>query len=157
MTGHSDQGNIYRDTARDWIQQWDDLGVSRDTNPAHTTLHYDDEDSYSLLYNLDADALLHTNIVPRSIYIMQSDFYPSVEQTYEVALDTRASRTKSDWMIFCAAVASDATWDMFIQNVAKFLHETATSQPATDPYGVDTGNNAPKLFKARPVVGGWVG
>lgn len=157
MTGHTDQGNNYHDTARDWIQQWEDLGVSRDTNPAHTTLNYGDEDSYSLLYNLYADALLQTNIVPKSIYTMQSDFYPSVEQTYGVALDTRASRTKSDWQIFCAAVASEDTRDMFIQDVAKFLQETALSQPATDLYEADTGNNAGNIgpFKARPVVGGW--
>ncbi|EME45994.1 hypothetical protein DOTSEDRAFT_147842, partial [Dothistroma septosporum NZE10] len=157
MIGHSDQGNEYSDTARQWIKRWEDLGVSRDTKPPHTTLNYGAETSYSLLYNLYADALVQTHIVPTSIYTMQSDFYPSVEKTYGPALDTRSSGTKSDWQIFCAAVASKDTRDMFIQDVAKFLRHTATSQPATDLYDADTGTDAPDSapFKARPVVGGW--
>jgi hypothetical protein len=47
-----------------------------------------------LLYNLYADRLLGLNLVPQSIYEMQSAFYPTVAQTYGVPLDTRNVFTK---------------------------------------------------------------
>jgi hypothetical protein len=47
-----------------------------------------------LLYNLYADRLLGLNLVPQSIYEMQSAFYPTVAQTYGVPLDTRNIVTK---------------------------------------------------------------
>lgn len=47
-----------------------------------------------LLYNLFADAQLGLNLVPQSVYDMQSNFYPTVENTYGVPLDTRHTYTK---------------------------------------------------------------
>lgn len=71
MTGHSQAGSDYANTASDWIGQWEQLAVNQNANPPHTTLNYGDEDSFSLLYNLYADQLVQTNIVPHSIYTMQ--------------------------------------------------------------------------------------
>lgn len=131
--------------------------MNQNADPLHTVLNYGDEDSYSLLYNLWADSLLQTNLVPRSIYTMQSEFYPTVAQKYGVPLDTRASRTKNDWEMFCAAIASDDTRNMFIGKLANFINETPTSAPVTDLQEADSGNFAFNLgvFRARPVVGGW--
>jgi hypothetical protein len=47
-----------------------------------------------LLYNLFADAQLGLDLVPQSVYQMQSDFYPTVENKYGVPLDTRHTYTK---------------------------------------------------------------
>jgi hypothetical protein len=47
-----------------------------------------------LLYNLFADAQLGLNLVPQSVYQMQSDFYPTIANTYGVPLDTRHTLTK---------------------------------------------------------------
>ncbi|KAK4504245.1 hypothetical protein PRZ48_005161 [Zasmidium cellare] len=157
MTGHSQEGSDYANTASNWIGQWEQLAVNQNANPPHTVLNYGDGDSFSLLYNLYADQLVQTNIVPHSIYTMQSEFYPTVKQEYGVPLDTRADRTKSDWEIFCAAIASTDTRDMFIRDLAKFIDETPTSAPVTDLYDPSTGQFAADIgpFKARPVVGGW--
>jgi hypothetical protein len=56
--------------------------------------------SLGLLYNLYADRLLGLNLVPQSIYDMQSAFYPTVAQTYGVPLDTRNVVTKCS---FCSS------------------------------------------------------
>lgn len=127
LTGRAEQSTRYASIAKDWIGQWEDLAVSRDANLPHTTLNYGAEDSYSLLYNIYGDALAQTNIVPRRVYEMQSKFYPTVEQKYGVSLDTRDLRTKSDWAIFCAAVASKDTAAMFLRDIVKFINETPTS------------------------------
>ncbi len=51
-------------------------------------------DNLGLLYNLYGDKLLGLNLVPQSIYDMQSTFYPTVVQNYGVPLDTRNAFTK---------------------------------------------------------------
>lgn len=156
MTGHASDSASYASTAESYISQWQDLGIARDANPPHTTLSYGDDSSHGLLYNLYADALLQTHLVPTSVYQMQSDFYPTVEKKYGVPLDTRHNYTKSDWEMFCAAIASEETMNMFISDIAAFINETPTSAPVTDLY--ETGNadyGGGIRFQDRPVVGGW--
>lgn len=156
LTGHGEASDRYGSTAQDWIGQWEDLAVSKTANPPHTTLNYGADESYSLLYNMYGDALAKTNIVPRRIYQMQSDFYPTVEQRYGVQLDTRNVRTKNDWEMFCAAIASEDTAAMFLRDLVKFINETPTNGPVTDLHTVTDGTYSPGApFRARPVVGGW--
>lgn len=80
-----------------------------------------------------------------------------MKQEYGVPLDTRADRTKSDWEMFCAAIASKDTMNMFIGDLAKFINQTPTSAPVTDLYDPSNAQFAANIgaFKARPVVGGW--
>jgi hypothetical protein len=156
LTGHGEARDRYASTAQDWIGQWEDLAVSKGQDPPHTTLNYGADESYGLLYNMYGDALTQTNIVPRRIYEMQSNFYPTVEQRYGVPLDTRDLRTKNDWEIFCAAIASKETSAMFLRDIVKFINETPTNGPVTDLHRVNDGTYSPGApFRARPVVGGW--
>lgn len=109
-----------------------------------------------LLYNLYADALLSLSLVPSEIYVQQSDFYPSVANTYGVPLDTRHTYTKIDWELWAAAISSPDTQDMFISRIAKWVQNTPTNRPCTDLYDTDSGD-APSggpYFMARPVLGG---
>jgi hypothetical protein len=109
-----------------------------------------------LLYNLFADAQLGLNLVPQSVYQMQSDFYPTVANEYGVPLDTRHTLTKGklastciaqaitdlkkgDWECFVAAIASVSTRSMLIGQLATWLNETPTNRPLTDLYETVTG------------------
>ena len=47
------------------------------------------------LYNLFGDRELSLNLVPQSVYDMQSTFYPKVNKRYGVPLDTRNNFVKS--------------------------------------------------------------
>ena len=47
------------------------------------------------LYNLYGDKELGLNLVPASVYDMQSNFYPTVNRRYGVPLDTRNNFVKS--------------------------------------------------------------
>jgi len=156
MTGHSSDGANYSTTAHDYIAQWQTLGIAQDANPRHSTLAYGQNDTHGLLYNLYADAFVQTNLVPRSVYQMQSDFYPTIFNTYGVPLDTRHSYTKSDWEMWCAAISDTNTRNQFIQVLAKWINDTPTDGPATDLFETTTGDywTGPP-FLARPVVGGW--
>ena len=86
LTGNTADSANYSNIAHDYITQWQNLAIAQTSanfsSTPHTTLAYGENDTYSLLYNLYADALLQTNLVPKSVYQMQSDFYPHVALTY---------------------------------------------------------------------------
>lgn len=156
LAGEDADAQNYSSIAHDYIDQWQTLGLNTADNPPHSILNYNNATTHGLLYNLYNDRLLNTSLVPQSVYDMQSDFYPTVEETYGVPLDTRNRwYTKSDWEVFCAAIASEETRDMFIADLAKWVNETPTSRPFTDLYQTNDGAFPPGIeFKARPVMGG---
>ena len=96
------------------------------------------------------------NLVPQSVYDMQSNFYPTVAEQYGVPLDTRHDYTEPDWQMLCAAVASSNTTNLFIDDIATWINDTPTNRALTDLYnatGGDYPGNVNLTFVARPVVG----
>jgi hypothetical protein len=139
ITGNTAIGINYTNIAHSYITQWQKLGIASLASPPHTTLSYGSPDSHGLLYNLYADRELALNLVPQSVYDMQSNFYPTVMDTYGVPLDTRHSYTKNDWEMFAAAVAGKETQTQFFQRIAKWINETPTNGPLTDWQDAETG------------------
>ncbi|KAJ5154601.1 uncharacterized protein N7500_010040 [Penicillium coprophilum] len=154
QTGHTADAANYSSIAKDYITQWQDLAIAKNANPPRTTLSYGNTASHGLLYNLFADAQLGLDLVPQSVYQMQSDFYPTVENKYGVPLDTRHTYTKSDWECFAAAISSVETRAMFIKDLATWVNETPTNRPLTDLYETISGDYPGNHFVARPVMGG---
>lgn len=154
-TGNAVDGANFTSIAHSYISQWQDLSMAAGANPPHTTLNYGNDSTYSLLYNLYSDRELGLQLVPQSVYDMQSAFYPTVADTYGVPLDTRHTYTKADWEIFCAAVASTSTQDLFVNDIANWINQTPTEMPFTDLYDAVSGDYPDGIvFAARPVVGG---
>jgi hypothetical protein len=156
IVGEDGDAQNYTNIAHDYIDKWQDLGINHGDNPSHATLNYGNTSTHGLLYNLYNDRLLKTNLVPQSVYDMQSDFYLTIKDEFGVPLDTRNRYwTKSDWEIFCAAVASEETRDVFIGDVAKWVGETSLGRPFTDIYNTNDGTAVQGVeFRSRPVVGG---
>lgn len=156
LIGEDGDAQNYTTISHDYIKQWQVLSHQGNFDfPPHTILTFNDPATHGLLYNLYADRLLNTSLVPQEIYDQQSAFYPTIKQPFGVPLDTRALWTKSDWELFCAAIASTETRDMFIDDLAKWVSETTTGRPFTDLFETPTGNYPESIqFKARPVMGG---
>lgn len=163
LTSHPIVAANYSGIVKGYVEKWMDLAVVNTTSTSntptslpHTSLNYGNQTSYSILYNLFPDTLLSLNLIPKSIYDMQSAFYSSVTNTYGVQLDSRNVYTKSDWNIWAASVADDSTKKDMIGKVAKYIGESESSVPLSDFY--DSGNaglaDFDVVFKARPVVGG---
>ncbi|THW57741.1 glutaminase A [Aureobasidium pullulans] len=156
LTGHSADAENFTSIAHDYITKWQGLGIAPATNGslAHTTLAYGMPETHGLLYNLYADTWVGTNIVPRSVYEMQSSFYPTVAMQYGVPLDTRHTYTKLDWEIFVASIASPSTKSLFISKIADWIGKTTTNRPFTDLYETESGDYPGGInFAARPVMG----
>ena len=162
LTGNFDDGANFTNIAHSYIDQWQTLSNAAGANPPHTTLNYGNDSTYSLLYNIFPDKELGLGLVPQQIFDQQSAFYPTLISQYNFGapLDTRGNYTKSDWQIYCAAVASPDTKADFINAIANFVNETPTYNPLTDLYYCDSGDH-PTIngnvvnFTARPVVGGF--
>lgn len=154
LTSHTD---IYLTTAQTYLTTWKSLAINPSASPPHTTLSYGDASSHGILYNLYADRLLNLNFVDQEIYDMQSEFYPTVAMEYGVPLDTRHTWIKSDWEMFAAAVASNATRDMFVAKLARWVGSERTDRAMTDLFDAGTGGwpEGGPTFVARPVVGGF--
>ncbi|USW48528.1 hypothetical protein Slin15195_G018470 [Septoria linicola] len=154
-TGNVRDGQNYTRIAQDYITKWQKLGINYNANPPHTTFTYGNQNSYSLLYNIYSDKLLGLQLVPQSVYDMQSTFYKTKFNQYGVALDTRVGFSKSDWQMFCAAVAAPDTKARFTSTIAKWTAQTTTNFAWTDLYETGNGNYPSGItFIARPVVGG---
>ncbi|KAL2831158.1 hypothetical protein BDW59DRAFT_7533 [Aspergillus cavernicola] len=154
MTGNSNDSRSLTNYAHEYIERWTTLGIAHNATQPHMTLSYGSDDSHGLLYNLYADRELGLNLVPQSVYDMQSDFYPTIQQQFGVPLDTRHRYTKGDWELFTAAVASTSTRDMFIRLLAEWINRTPTNHALTDLYDTVTGDYPQITFVARPVMGG---
>ncbi|RDW82670.1 glutaminase GtaA [Coleophoma cylindrospora] len=155
LTGHTADAQNYTSIAHSYITQWQNLAINKNTTLPHTTLAYGMANTHGLLYNLYGDTELGLNLVPQSVYDMQSAFYPTVALEYGVPLDTRNNYTKSDWEMFAAAIASTSTKELFISKLATWIGQTTTAFPETDLFDCNTGGWPSGLqFTARPVVGG---
>ncbi|KAH7121856.1 hypothetical protein B0J13DRAFT_159154 [Dactylonectria estremocensis] len=155
LSGHEDQASNYSETAKSYYEFWYEHGIDSEADPKHSLLQYDNTSSHGLLYNIYSDKLLGLDLIPQSVYDMQSDFYLTAQNKYGVVLDTRGTLTKLDWELFAAAVAKPETQTMFIGKIAKWINETTTWRAFTDLYDtVDGGYPRGIQFVARPVQGG---
>ncbi|KAF2861318.1 GTA glutaminase A [Piedraia hortae CBS 480.64] len=157
LTNHASDAANFTKIAHNYISKWRQYGFtdSTPTTLAHSRLNYNDPQSHGILYSLYHDALLGLNLVPREVFSMQSNFYPTLFNTYGVPLDTRHGYTKIDWELHAAAVASESTSKMFMQTLRKYVAETKVGFGFPDLYETDTAELPAGIsFITRPVIGG---
>ncbi|KAI4730612.1 DUF1793-domain-containing protein [Aureobasidium sp. EXF-10728] len=145
----------YSATASSYFTQWEQFAI--DPSGKHTMLAYQSRGSFGLLYNTYPDKLLNLGIIPKSLYDMQSDWYPTISQVFGIQLDSRHTYTKSDWEMWTAATCSPETRRLFVNALAYWLNNTSTSLAFGDLFEtVGTGGYpvGGPTFIARPVAGG---
>ncbi|KAL1797723.1 hypothetical protein ACET3X_004329 [Alternaria dauci] len=151
--GEIDLAAKYVSLAFDYYQLW--AASSIDATNTHTLLAYQLSTSYSILYNIYPALLFNLRSIPKSLFLMESAFYPTVAQKYGVPLDNRHLWTKSDWEMWAAATSLPQTRALFVESLAKWINETVTDKALTDHYmTTESGNYTDYPFVARPVVGG---
>lgn len=154
LIGNTTAEDYYGGIADDYLPQWVGYALDNSTDLPHTMLSYNNYSSWSNLYNLYADKLLGLDFVYDYIYTDQSNFYPTVVDTYGLPLDTRHDWVKSDWMMFSAAIAEESTRSLLIDLLVYWIDNTIQTTPFSDLYDGETSGYPPAEFIARPVVGG---
>lgn len=121
---------------------------------AHTRLTFDgQEESWSLKYNAVWDRLFQSGLWPESFYEQEISCYIQKQNDYGTPLDSRDTYTKSDWLMWCAAMAGKPeTTERFAERILKFLEESPDRVPFSDWY--DTVSGRQIGFQNRTVQGG---
>ena len=82
------------------------------------------------------------------------NYYLTKQNPYGLPLDSRKEYTKSDWIMWTAAMSSDLeTFKKFIDPLYKYINETTSRVPISDWHHTDSGEWVG--FKARSVIGGY--
>lgn len=126
--------------------------LSRTGTSGNTPLTLTGE-GWSMKYNLLWDSIFKFDILPKEFYKNEiSSYIPKINK-YGLPLDSRSSRTKSDWLCWIAAMADDkAEREALIKPLVRYLNETSTRVPFSDLYDTKTGEYI--AFIARSVQGG---
>lgn len=148
LRGETAMADEYLDKARSMAAIW--ANTARDGD--HYKLALDQSNTWSQKYNMIWDKLwnlgMFTDVINTEI-----PYYLSKQERYGLPLDSRSDITKSDWIMWTAAMSPDkATFLKFLDPLYKYANETTSRVPMSDWYNSKTGRMVG--FKARSVIGG---
>ncbi|KAK7047204.1 hypothetical protein VNI00_006870 [Paramarasmius palmivorus] len=144
----------YSGIVTDLTSQWVTLASSGD----RIASVYGDSLSWGLIYNLYADILLQTKVIPEKVYNTLTSWYDAMADSaprFGLPYDSRsAGDVKSSWTFFAAATATTET---VRDKLIKMVHSRADFNEATGPfplrYKADTGASSANYGQASPAQG----
>ena len=147
--GREAEAEEYHERARDMSADWCKRADAGD----HYMLAFGSPETWSLKYNMVWDKIFGSGLFGEEVYEKELAWYEKKTGVYGVPLDCRASYTKSDWILWCAAMTQDRERQRrLIQPVADYLENSPTRVPFSDWYDSETGKYC--HFIARSVQGG---
>ena len=116
-------------------------------------LAYGQEDTFSVKYNILFDKLFGFDLIGSDICERETAYYIEKSNRYGVPLDTRENYTKSDWILWCAALTDDKekARELYAP-VVRYLEESPVRLPFGDWYRTEKGEIV--HFINRTVQGG---
>ena len=150
MLGEKEEADKHHKLAKEMAQDWEVRADAGD----HYALAFGSPDTWSLKYNLVWDKLWNSNLFSEEVYKKELSYYIKQARTYGTPLDSRRNYTKSDWLLWCAAMAEDKEQaEKIIAPIARYLEEVKEYRiPFGDWYETETGEY--HHFIARSVQGG---
>lgn len=149
MLGEKEEAKTYHKLAKEMATDWEVRANAED----HYSLAFGSPETWSLKYNLVWDKLWGSNLFSDEVYEKELAYYIEKAYEYGTPLDSRETYTKSDWLLWCAAMAKNKKQAAkFIKPVANYLENSESRVPFGDWYYADTGLH--RRFIARSVQGG---
>lgn len=140
----------YNARAHAMADTWQQMALDGD----HYRLAFDRPDTWGQKYNMIWDQVWGTGLFPHEVYDREIAYYLQHQNTYGLPLDCRRDYTKTDWIMWTAAMSPDqATFQQFLAPVYRYIHETPSRVPISD--WSDTRTAQMVGFKARSVIGGY--
>lgn len=149
LWGDEETAKDYHARAEMMAKDWEERAYAGD----HYMLSFGKEDSWSLKYNLIWDKIFGSGLFSDNVYETECAYYVKKRNIYGTPLDSRRNYTKSDWILWCAALTEDKeVKEQIMAPVARYQENTGTRYPFGDWYETDTGDYCE--FKGRSVQGG---
>lgn len=149
MQGFIEEAQKHHLIAKEMASNWEKNAFADD----HYALAFDKPDSWSLKYNLIWDKLWKSELFSEEVYEKELAYYELKMNPYGIPLDSRATCTKSDWILWCAAMSESREQRIrLLTPVANYLENTESRVPFSDFYCSDTGLHHSMI--ARSVQGG---
>ena len=149
MAGKRAKARGYRKRAERMAADWMLIAADAD----HYRLAFDKKGSWSQKYNLVWDRILDLRLFPDDLARKEIAHYLGRQNVFGLPLDSRHSYTKTDWIVWTAALASDSdARQALIAPIYEFAHRSPSRVPLTDWYCTKTAQQIE--FQARSVVGG---
>ena len=150
MKGDKATASRYLDIARKMGKQWEKDAIEGD----HYKLAYDRDSTWSQKYNIIWDQIWGTKVFSQKVIDREIKYYLTKQNKYGLPLDSRKDYTKTDWIMWTAAMAPDTeTFLKFADPVYTYINETPSRVPISDWSDTKTGKQ--RGFKARSVIGGY--
>jgi hypothetical protein len=150
IKGDNATADRYMSRARQMAKKWEADAHEGD----HYKLAFDRENTWSQKYNMIWDKLWNTNLFGDEVMQREINYYLKQQNAFGLPLDVRKDYTKTDWIMWTAAMANDKdTFLKFVEPIYKYMNETESRVPTSDWHDTKTGLMVG--FKARSVLGGY--
>ena len=139
----------YMKIAKEYAKKWE----TDAKNEKATRLTFDNEDGWSLKYNMVWDNLFGWNLFSDETKSREVALYKEKCNRYGAPLDSRKDYTKIDWLMWSTCIYDDKEYfDMVNTAIINMMEETQERVPLADWY--DTVYAEHYSFQGRSVVGG---
>ena len=150
LRGDAAKAAEYEAKAREMAQKW----ATDASDGDHYRLAFDRPGTWSQKYNMVWDRFWGTSLFPDEVVQKERDYYLTKQNKYGLPLDCRADFTKSDWIMWTAAMSPDTeTFRRFLLPLYDYINESESRVPVSDWH--DTNSARRVRFKARSVLGGY--